>query len=167
MIRLIAAIDRNRGIAKRGAIPWHIPDDERFFTEQTKLYGGYNLIGLVTFQTFKQPLVDRHNYVLTNDETPIEGVELVHDLPAFLDRFTDQDLWIVGGASVFQQVMDLGRADELLLTKIDAEFGCDRFFPEYEAAHELAEQSDLHEENGFIYTYTRYIRRGQSEITHS
>jgi dihydrofolate reductase len=160
MIRLIAAIDRDRGIAKHGAIPWHSPDVEKFFTEQTKLYGGHNLIGKVTFETFKRALVDRHNYVLTTDETPLEGAELVHDLPVFLERFKDTDLWIVGGASVFQQVMDLGRADELLLTKIDAEFGCDRFFPEYETGYELAETSDLKEENGFIYTYNRYIRRG-------
>jgi dihydrofolate reductase len=161
MIRLIAAIDRSRGIAKHGAIPWYIPDDEKFFTDQTKLYGGHNLIGMATFETFKQPLVDRHNYVLTHDTTPIPGAEVVNDLPAFLERFTDTDLWVVGGAAVFQQVMELGKADELILTKIDAEFRCDRFFPEYEADFELAEGSELHEENGFIYTYNHYIPRSK------
>jgi len=158
MIRLIAAIDRKRGLGKNGGQPWHIPDDEKNFTAQTKLHGGHVLVGITTFQTFEKPLVERKNFVLTHDKEPIEGVELVHDLSKFLDSYRDKDLWVVGGANVFSQVIEQGKADELYLTHIEADFGCQQFFPDYESKYKLAEKSELHEQNGFIFTYARYVK---------
>lgn len=158
MNRLIVAVDRKLGMAKKGVMPWYIPEDERFFTQQTKLYGGECLIGALTFQTFQGPLVDRHNYVLTRDKTPIEGVELVDNLDKFLKDFEDKDLWVIGGANVFAQVIEKDKADELLVTHIEADFGCTQFFPAFEDKFTLVEQSDLKEENGFIFRFARYTR---------
>jgi len=160
MIRLIAAIDRKKGIAKGGLQPWHIPEDEQYFTEQTKQYGGTVLVGGTTFRTFREPLSGRRNYVLTRDKTPLAGAEIVDDLDKFLKDFQDKDLWVVGGANVYAQVLQAGRADELYLTHIQADFGCNQFFPEYESAFQLAEQSDLHEQNGFIFSFARYTKTG-------
>ena len=159
MIRLIVAIDRKQGIAKQGIQPWHIPDDVDYFNEHTKSKGGDVLIGSVTFKTFKEPLADRQNYVLTRDKEPIEGVELVHDLKSFLQDYGEKDLWVAGGANVFSQVIDLGFADELYITKIEADFGCNQFFPEIDDNRfTLSEQSELHEQNGFIYRYSIYTK---------
>lgn len=159
MNRLIVAVDRKLGLAKRGFQPWYIPNDERYFKEQTKSHGGDVLIGKTTFQGFKNgPLSGRQNYVLTHSTEPIEGVTLVHDLNKFLEDFRDKDLWIVGGAKVFDEVMKLGKADELYITHIDADFGCDQFFPAYEHAFKLAEQTDPEEQNGFTFTYARYFK---------
>lgn len=154
MIRLIAVIDRQKGIAKHGTIPWNIPSDERFFTEETKKYGGVTLTGRVTFETFKRPLVERQNFILTHQTEPIVGVELVHDVDAFLDAHPD--VWVIGGAEVFAQTIH--RADELYLTPIDASFGCDRFLPEYENQFKLVSQSELQEENGFNFRYEVWCR---------
>lgn len=153
MIRLIAAIDRNRGIGKCGCIPWKIPGDERYFTDQTKKYGGITLTGRVTYDMFSGPLKDRRNFVLTRMRELILGVEVINDLEDFLQSpiVKEQDLWVVGGASVFDQT--IGRADELYLTPIDAAFGCDRFFPEYENEFELSSKTEVQEENGFNYHY--------------
>ena len=109
MFRLIAAIDHKRGLAKQGFQPWNIPQDRRQFIAQTKQYGGNILVGRTTFNLFfeGQPLPDRQNYVLTRDKTPIEGVELVHDLEKFLREWQDKDVWIIGGANVFAQVMEM------------------------------------------------------------
>ncbi len=158
MIRLIAAIDRQRGIAKQGFQPWFIPEDEQYFIQKTKSEGGIVLVGSTTFKTFKGPLVDRQNFVLTHDTEPIEGVELVHDLEKFLKDYQAKDLWVVGGANVFAQTIELGLADELYITKIEADFGCNQFFPEYEDTFTLTEQSDLREQNGFIFTYCKYAK---------
>ena len=158
MIRLIAAIDRKRGLAKQGFQPWYIPEDEQRFTELTKQYNGHVLVGSTTYKTFHGPLKDRDNYVLTRDKTPIEGVELVHDLKKFLDDFKDRDLWVIGGANVFAEVLELGKADELHLTHIEADFGCNQFFPEYADKFKLQQETDLHEENGFIFKYAWYTR---------
>jgi dihydrofolate reductase len=160
MFRLIATIDRQRGLAKQGVQPWFIPEDTQHFDAQTKSLGGTVLMGDVTFKLLGgKPLPDRHNYVLTRDKTPLDGVELVPDLERFLDHWKGQDVWIVGGANVFTQVMQLKRADELYLTHIQADFGCNQFFPDYEDRYALAEQSEMHEQNGFIFTFARYVPR--------
>lgn len=161
MIRLIAAIDRKRGIGKYGIIPWYIPEDEQFFTDQTKTHGGHVLTGGVTFRkTYKHgPLKDRHNYILTHDTSPIPGAVVVNDIAKFLEEWGDKDLWVSGGAGVFEEVMRAGKADELYLTHIDADFGCDRFFPEYEKDYKLVEQSEPCEQNGFRFIYARYVKK--------
>lgn len=158
MIRLIVAIDRQRGMAKNGGQPWKIPDDEVHFTSQTKKYGGNVLVGSTTFRTFRGPLVDRHNYILTNHRDPIDGVELVHDLDKFLADFAEKDLWIVGGAAVFEQVIKAGKADELYITHIDADLDCDQFFPEYENSFRLADRSQSQKQNGFSFFFASYAK---------
>ncbi len=160
MIRFIAAIDRKRGIAKHGGLPWSIPEDEKFFTTQTKTLGGNVLTGGTTFRdTYKgKPLADRQNYILTHKSEPVEGVILVHDLNKLMEEFKDKDLWVSGGAEVFKEIIDAGKVDELYLTHIDADFGCDQFFPEYEAGFKKTEESEVREQNGFRFTYAKYDR---------
>jgi dihydrofolate reductase len=158
MNRLIVAVDRKRGIAKQGIFPWYIPEDEKYYDDHTKTYGGNVLIGSMTFKTLDGPMPGRQNYVLTHDKTPIEGVELVHDLGKFLKDFEGTDLWIVGGANVFAQVVQAGKADELYITHIEADFNCNQFFPEYKQDFKLVEKSDLHEQNGFIFSYAKYAK---------
>lgn len=158
MNRLIVAIDRKRGMAKQGIFPWHIPEDEKYYDESTKTRSGNVLMGNTTFKTLNGPMPDRQNYVLTHDKTPVAGVELVHDLDQFLRDFEDKDLWVIGGANVFAQVMQMGKAGELYITHIEADFNCNQFFPEYETGFKLAERSDLHEQNGFIFSYAKYVK---------
>jgi len=161
MIRLIAAIDRKQGIAKQNVIPWHIPEDQAFFDSETKKHGGHVLTGGVTYRiTYgNKPLADRQNYILTRETQPIKGAKVINDLAAFLSEFNDKDLWVSGGATVFHDLMGLGYGDELLITHVDADFGCDRFFPAYEKDFKLAEQGEPREQNGFHFTYSRYIRQ--------
>lgn len=160
MNRLIAAIDRKRGLAKHGILPWYIPEDEAYFTDQTKTHGGNVLTGSVTFRNtyHGRSLTKRQNYILTHDQTPIEGVTLVHNLEEFLRTFEPKDLWVAGGAKVFEAVMQANKADELYITHIDANFGCDQFFPEYKSQFTLVEQSEPCEQNGFHFTYAKYSR---------
>lgn len=159
MIRLIAAIDRRRGIGKHGGLPWSIPEDEAYFTRQTKTFGGNVLTGGRTFRDtyHSRPLVKRQNYILTRHDLNIPGAIPVHDLHAFLEEFNDKDLWVAGGSEVFEEIIKAGKADELYLTHIDADFGCDRFFPEYENIFKKIEESEVREQNGFRFTYATYV----------
>jgi dihydrofolate reductase len=159
MIRLIAAIDRKRGIAKNGIMPWNIPEDEQFFTDQTKSLGGNVLSGGTTFRDAynSQPLAGRQNYILTRSTDPIEGATVVNNIEKFLNEFTD-DLWVAGGAKVFDEVIKLGKADELYLTLIDADFGCDTIFPEYDGFG-LIDKGEDREQNGFHFKYARFWRK--------
>lgn len=162
MILFIAAIDRKRGIAKHGVMPWSIPEDEAYFTTQTKTRGGNVLTGGKTFRgNYKsRPLVNRRNYILTRHDEPIPGATVVHDLDPLLDEFAgkkDHDLWVSGGAEVFEQIMQAGKADELYLTHIDADFDCDQFLPQYEDTFTKVEESDPREQNGFRFAYATYV----------
>ena len=159
MMRLIVVCDRKRGIAKRGFQPWYIPEDEKYFTDKTKSLGGIVVVGSTTYKTFRGPLVDRENYVLTSHPEPIKGVHVVNDLAKFLEDFKDKDVWVVGGAAVFEEVMKAGKADLLYITRIDADFGCDQFFPEYEKDFKLIEQCKPREQNGFSFTYAKYAKK--------
>jgi len=160
MIRLIVAFDRQQGLAKQGIVPWNIPEDMAYFADKTKSGGGTILTGSTTFKTLKGPLPERKTYVLTSDEAPIEGVELVHNLAHFLKDYqaTEQHLWVIGGANVFAQIIADGLADEIYVTRIEADFGCNQFFPNFSEDFQLVSDSDLHEQNGFIFKYQVYTR---------
>ena len=158
MIRLIVALDRNQGIAKHGFMPWNIPEDEAYFTNMTKTFGGNVLTGGVTFREAysSKPLEGRRNFILTHETKPIDGAEVVNDLSGFINAFKE-DLWVAGGAKVFEEVMVC--ADELYLTHIDADFGCDQHFPSFEESFYLSEKTDYKEQNGFKYYYAVYKRK--------
>ena len=153
MIRHIVAFDKRQGIAKGGIQPWYIPDDEAFFQSETRKYGGKVLMGARTFEAIKHPLGDRENFVLTHQTELMPGATVVHDLAQFLAELNG-DLWVIGGAEVFNQTLDV--ADELYITKIDADFRCDRFYPDYESKFELVRESAPKTQNGFTFAYAVY-----------
>ncbi len=154
MIRHIVAIDRKRGIAKDGVQPWKIPDDEQYFADMTKTHGANILVGSTTFRLLRQPLAGRQNFVLTSHAEPITGATVVNDLDKFLASLAE-DVWIIGGARVYEQTLAL--ADELYITTIDADFGCDTFYPEFEDDFSLQSRSEIKTQNNLRYTYDIYV----------
>lgn len=161
MIRLIAALDDKRGIAKNGAMPWNVSEDEQYFTEQTKKYGGHVLTGGRTWrEAYKEkPLQDRINYVYTRNQTPINGVKVINDLDKFLVQNGEQDLWVAGGGELFAQMIDKDLPMELYLTHIKGDYQCDTFFPEYAdeiRGFKLKSQSESRTQNGFEFYYAIY-----------
>ncbi len=143
MIRLIVAIDNRRGIAKNGAIPWDLPDDRRFFSEQTRGKGGVILMGKRTYDAIGHPLPGRRNLVLSKGHIPIPGAQIVNNL-SILNTLSD--VWVIGGADVYNQA--ISQAEELYLTHIEADFGCDQFFPDYSEGFIQKWHSEIKEQNG-------------------
>jgi dihydrofolate reductase len=160
MIRLIVAMDQKRGIAKQGQTPWDIPNDMAYFVTHTKSYGGNILVGGTTFRNGlkNKPLAGRTTFLLTRSEQPIAGVQLVHDLTPWLVAMEKQDVWVIGGASVYEQILEQDKADELYITHIDADLDCDQFFPPYQSKFRLQSQSQPQEQNGFHYIFSVYVR---------
>lgn len=156
MIRLIAAIDSRRGIAKAGVQPWKLPKDEQYFNQQTHKYGGVVLMGRKTFEVIGHPLKGRHNIIAANQKEGFTApnCQITDDLNGFLNRATE-DIWVIGGESIFKQT--IGQAHELYLTIIDADFGCDQFFPDY-SMFTLLHQSPPLDDNGLSFRYTVWTR---------
>ncbi|QQS19895.1 dihydrofolate reductase [Candidatus Saccharibacteria bacterium] len=135
MIRDIVAVDRNGGMAKGGATPWNIPEDIAYFHEQTQRFGGNLLIGRGTYEAMMKGLTERegvsawppagrHLYVLTSRSLENKpGVTIVHSLHDFLAdmQAAGKDVWNGSIAEI--------EPDEVYITRIDANYDCDKFYP--------------------------------------
>jgi dihydrofolate reductase len=160
MIRVAAAIDDKRGLATDTGIPWDLPGDRAHLRQQTK--GGNMLMGYNTYLEFTRALPDRHWFVVTDGLEPLrDGFTPVTDLEAFMEHPSD-NLWLFGGAGVFAQTLDY--ADELYLTRVEGDFGCTKFFPEFEDKFELAKQEEPQTENGVKFRYEIWKRRANPVI---
>lgn len=156
MIALIACMDRNRLIGRGNQIPWHLPNDLKFFKQTTM--GHTVVMGRKTFESIGKPLPGRHNIVLTRDRNyRAEGVEIVHSLEEVLER--EEDMFIIGGAHIYEQFMPY--ADKLYITRIDAEFEGDAYFPEIDTSWQLIESQPgiTDEQNPYSYTFNTYQRK--------
>ena len=134
-LRAIAAMSLNRVIGRGGQIPWHIPDDFRWFKKMTT--GQCVLMGRKTFESMGKPLPNRTNFVVTREGTVPEGVHAVRDLRQFDPEAHSCDVWVIGGAEIYRQM--LGRCEELYLSIIPREVEGDVFFPDFESTFEYAE----------------------------
>jgi len=134
-LRAIAAMSLNRVIGKEGKLPWHIPADFQWFKKTTS--GHAVLMGRKTYESLGRPLPNRRNLVATRASLPHAGVEIVRDLQAFDPATYPCDVWVIGGAEIYRQM--LGRCEELYLSMIPRIIEGDTFFPEFEDQFDLVE----------------------------
>lgn len=118
---------RNRVIGRDNGLPWHLPADLQHFKRITM--GKPMLMGRKTFESIGKPLPGRTNLVLTRDaHWASPGVVPVHSIEAALQASRDAaELAGIGGAQVFELLLPL--AERIHLTRIDAEFEGDTWFP--------------------------------------
>jgi len=132
MINMIWAMDENNLVGKGDRIPWHIKEDLLYYKSKTK--GQTVLMGDTTYYSLKgyykdKPLPYGKIYVATIDKTlKIEGVEMVYDIISFLENNTEENLWVVGGATIYK--LSLPYADRLYISFIKGSHDGDRYFPQ-------------------------------------
>lgn len=161
MVSIIAAVDRNLGIGFQNKLLFWLPNDLKRFKALTT--GNTIIMGRRTFESLpKGALPHRRNIVLSaNPETQCLGAELFPTLEAALKSCCpEEEVYIIGGASVYNQAMPL--ADRLCLTEIDAEASqADTFFPPIDATiwHEKSRESHPDDEkHPCPYAFVEYIR---------
>ena len=130
----VAAMARNRVIGHANRIPWHLPEDFRWFKELT--LGHVLVMGRRTFESIGRPLPGRETIVLTRSAWLHPGVRTA----ASLDTVTLPDgdprrVFICGGAEVYRQALPL--CADLYLTLVQREVEGDTFFPAFEDRFEL------------------------------
>src|SRR5207248_7197036 len=76
--KAIAAMSLNRVIGAGNRIPWHLPEDFKWFKKMTT--GQVIVMGRKTFQAIGKPLPNRTTIVLTRSPEPMAGVETISDL---------------------------------------------------------------------------------------
>ena len=158
LISLIVAMSQNRIIGKDNQLPWHLPNDLKHFKKIT--LGKPIIMGRKTYDSIGRPLPDRQNLVISRSKVAIPGCDVVHTLEQSLVLTRDhEEVMIIGGAQVFEQVLPL--AHRMYLTFIDAEFEGDVFFPEWNEAEWVERESFLHspdERNKYHYRFVTLER---------
>jgi dihydrofolate reductase len=158
MIRFIASLDAERGIATDKGIPWSIPGDRAYFRRETER--GVVVMGRSTYTEFDAPLHGRDNYVLTSRDGKLrEGFDPVGSLDELVRERPGEDIWVIGGAAVYSST--IAQADELVLTQVEGDFGCTKFFPPYRQDFERVEQGAEQHEGGMGYRFERWRPRGR------
>lgn len=156
MIRFIAALDDNQGIANDHGIPWmgKIPADVKQYREH--IYGFPVIMGLGHYYELNEPYPNSDNYVAVLGDEPLKaGYNRVSDAHDFLTQFKE-DIWNIGGALLYSSTLDL--ADELYLTRVQGEYGCTKFFPQFDKDFTRVESSPVQEENGISFHFERWVR---------
>ena len=123
----IVAMSSNRVIGKDGKLPWHLPEDLKFFKEKT--LGHTLLMGRKTFDSIGRPLPKRRNIVLSRYKEPVEGLEVIENLDELICA-DGEEIFVIGGAQVFE--MMLPKCEGLYLTWIEQPYEGDVLFPPFE-----------------------------------
>lgn len=130
MLIALWAQDKQGLIGDNGTLPWHLPNDLKFFKDQT--INNTIIMGRKTFEGMgRRPLPQRTTIVLTSDRNyQAEGVLVMHSREEILSYTKEQNhpVFLTGGAGVFETMIE--DCDQLYRTVIDETFTGDVFFPE-------------------------------------
>jgi dihydrofolate reductase len=126
----------NRVIGREGKLPWHIPEDLKFFKKTT--LGHPILMGRKTFDSIGKPLPGRQNIVLSRTMPPREGVTIIRDIAELTTVCGDAEtVFLIGGAQLFADL--LPQCDGLYLTWIERPYEGDVLLPAFEHLFDLKE----------------------------
>jgi dihydrofolate reductase len=133
-VSIIVAFSRNRVIGKEGRIPWQIPEDLKWFKRNT--WGHKIIMGRKTYESIGRILPGRENIIITGQKNyRVEGAMIFSSLENALETIEkhlnkssqDEEVFIIGGESLFNQAISL--AQKLYITLIHRDFEGDTFFP--------------------------------------
>ena len=160
MINIICAVARDRAIGYNNGLLFRLSADLRRFKELTT--GHTVIMGRRTFESLpKGALPNRRNIVLSRTQTCFPGCDVYASLDEALTHCSkDEDIYIIGGASVYEQALPI--ADRLCLTEVeDTPADADAFFPAYDKGWKLAtkEQHEIDERHHQRFAFADYVRR--------
>ncbi len=131
---MIAAVARNGVIGQGNRLPWHLPEDLRWFKDIT--LNKPLIMGRKTFDSLERPLPGRPHVVVSRDtDYRCEGATLVTSIAAakatalcLAEERGAEQVMVVGGAEIYRQM--LPAVDIIYRTLIDLAPEGDTYFPE-------------------------------------
>ena len=129
-------MSENRVIGRGNQIPWHLPEDFKWFKRTTT--GQVVVMGRKTFESIGKPLPNRTTIVLSRSQFSHPGVQTVSELGQIDLVNETRGVFICGGAQVYAQALPL--CSDLYLTLVKRDVEGDAFFPPFEDRFELAEE---------------------------
>jgi len=167
-ISIIVAASLNNCIGKANQLPWHISNDLKYFKKLTTNH--CIIMGRNTFDSIGKALPNRVNIVVSkNEKLNIEGVVVrqnLDDAIAYCEQWKHQEIFIIGGATIYQQMIE--KANKIYLTRVATTIeNGDAFFPELQAKEWSLQSATRHEKdekNEFDHIFETYIKLGSDQI---
>lgn len=161
-MNIIAAVDDNWAIGNKNELLVRIPNDQKHFREETT--GKVVVLGRKTLATFPQglPLPNRMNIILSRDQAfTVKNALVVHSIEELLKelkKYRSEDIYIIGGESIYQQLLPY--CDVCHITKIAQKYEADRYFPDLDQLPEWQLTQDSEEQTYFDleYVFLKYER---------
>src|SRR5688572_18992255 len=162
IISLLVAADENNVIGKDNKLPWHLPNDLKYFKNLT--WGMPILMGRKTFDSIGKPLPGRKSIVITrNTEWKQENVDVVHSIEDAINLAKQNDIkeiFVIGGAEIFKTSFD--KADRIYLTRIHYQVEGDVYFPSIDVDKwklVKAKRAEVDEKNAYAHTFQIWERK--------
>lgn len=154
---LIVCVDNNYGIGRNNTIPWFYSKDLQHFKKLTSEKNNVVIMGNNTYNSLpvkNKPLKNRINIVLTSKKINSNNENLIYfnDIISILiylesNKKTINNVWIIGGESIYKQFLDLHIINNIYLTKIlDQSFNCTTLFPSQYLKYYILKDSYIDEE---------------------
>ena len=146
--KMIVAMDDNNGIGLKNNLPWYFPEDLKYFSKTTKGNGNNAIVmGRNTWNSLpKKPLPNRFNIILTrniteedrkiegkygkNGTTEVKWFDNINTIKTFCNERKFDDVWIIGGESIYKEFIDDEDVTCLYVTRIKGDYNCDTLFPQ-------------------------------------
>ena len=162
MITIIAAIANNNALGKDNDLIWHLPADLKRFKSITS--GHYILMGRNTFESIGKPLPNRTTVIITRNKNYFkEGCLIAHSLEEAIDLVeNDTNIFIIGGAQIYNETIKKGLADTLDITLVHNDFNADVFFPKInlnEWEETKREDFKADEKNKYNFSFVTYKKK--------
>ena len=161
-MNIIVAVDENWAIGNKGDLLVRIPNDQKMFRMETT--GKVVVLGRKTLDTFpqKQPLPNRTNIILShNPKYTVKDAVVVHSMEELLEelrKYPSEDVYIIGGDSVYQQMLPYCNVAHV--TWIEHTYEADSYFPNLDTDPEwkLTAESDELTYFDIAYYFRKYER---------
>lgn len=162
MISLLLAMDKNRVIGLNNDLPWHLPNDLKFFKEKTM--GNTIIMGRKTFESIGRVLPKRDHVVLTRKQYQVpDQVTVINDIDPIMEwnqNNPEKEYFVIGGSDIFVQLLPF--ADRMYVTWIDETFKGDTFFPTFDESQWVLTsktKGEKDEKNPYDYYFLQFDRK--------
>lgn len=130
MIKAILACEKGGGIGYKNSIPWKHKDDMNFFRMVTIGWGNNVVVmGRKTKESLPVfPLPGRGNCVISSSGNC--DFDSIEDFKQWVDNNHAEwikDVWIIGGASIYNKTFEESIPEEIYINIIDGDYKCDTF----------------------------------------
>lgn len=156
IISLLVAASENNVIGRDNKLPWHLPNDLKYFKNLT--WAMPILMGRKTFNSIGKPLPGRKSIVITrNSDWQHDGVDAVHSIHDAVEKakgYGAKEIFVIGGAEIFKTA--LSDANRIYLTRIHQNIDGDVYFPEIDKTEwDLVSERfcEADEKNPYNHTY--------------